>query len=115
MTTFIQTNAPLLFSSSWKSDDEEDDSSKYAGDDYDYVNLESKAKFDQDNEEVKRNLPQDMKNAFDVLVRQSESLPVLPVSDKVRLPSKLNCSLRNSLKMSPSTTNLEADRLHFGC
>lgn len=115
VTTFIQTNAPLLFSSSWKSDDEEDDSSKYAGDDYDYVNLESKAKFDQDNEEVKRNLPQDMKNAFDVLVRQSESLPVLPVSDKVRLPSKLNCSLRNSLKMSPSTTNLEADRLHFGC
>jgi len=82
VTTFIQTNAPLLFSSSWKSDDEEDDSSKYAGDDYDYVNLESKAKFDQDNEEVKRNLPQDMKNAFDVLVRQSESLPVLPVSDK---------------------------------
>lgn len=87
MTTFIKTNAPLLFSSSWKSSNEEDDSSKYAGDDYDYVNLESKAKFDEDNEELKRSLPQDMKKAFDVLVRQSESLPVLPVSDKVhRLP-----------------------------
>ena len=59
-------------------------------DDYDYVNLESKAKFDEENEEVKRTLPQDMKKAFDVLVRQSESLPVLPVKDKVRKFSRIS-------------------------
>ncbi len=54
-------------------------------DDYDYVSLESKAKFDQENEEVKRNLPQDMKRGFDVLVAQSEDLPVLPTTnDQVR-------------------------------
>lgn len=56
-----------------------------AVEDYDYVNLESKAKFDEENEEVKRGLPQDMKRTFDVLVRQSESVPVLPVTDKVSL------------------------------
>jgi hypothetical protein len=56
-------------------------------DDYDYVNLESKAKFDQENEEVKRTLPHEMKRAFDVLVAQSEDLPVLPTTanDQVRI------------------------------
>lgn len=52
-------------------------------DDYDYVNLESKAKFDQENEEVKRSLPHDMKRAFDVLVAQSEDLLLLPTNDQV--------------------------------
>jgi hypothetical protein len=61
-------------------------------DDYDYVNLESKAKFDQENEEVKRTLPHEMKRAFDVLVAQSEDLPVLPTAanDQVRI-SFLKC------------------------
>ena len=76
-------------------------SSKYPGDDYDYVNLESKAKFDEENEEVKRSLPQDMKKAFDVLVRQSESLPVLPASDKVRI-----LNWRHTLKVYVSLLHL---------
>ena len=78
---FIQSNAAVLFSS---SDADDATPSNYTGDDYDYVNLESKAKFDEDNELVKRTLPLNMKQRFDVLVRQSESLPVIPaISDNV--------------------------------
>lgn len=80
--TFIQSNGHLLFST---GKDKTVDSSSLSSptDDYDYVNLESKAKFDQENEEVKRTLPHEMKRAFDVLVAQSEDLPVLPTNDQV--------------------------------
>lgn len=98
MTEFIRSNGRLLFTSPAPEAAPTDDgagrplSSKTAVpvDDYDYVNLESKAKFDEENEEVKRTLPHDMKRGFDVLVRQSESVPVLPASnDKVSSEMKL--------------------------
>uniref|UniRef100_A0A0P6ENC8 Putative Breast cancer anti-estrogen resistance 1 protein n=1 Tax=Daphnia magna TaxID=35525 RepID=A0A0P6ENC8_9CRUS len=75
---FIQSNGHLLF-------DKNKGQTEILNDDYDYVNLESKAKIDQENEEVKRTLPHEMKRVFDVLVAQSEDLPVLPsaTNDKV--------------------------------
>ncbi len=50
----------------------------HLADDYDYVNFESKTHFDADNECLKRTLPHDMVNTFDVLVRQSEGVPLAP-------------------------------------
>lgn len=81
---FIRANVKELFSSS--STGGSPPSPPAAGtDDYDYVNLESKAKSDQENEEVKSTLPSnEMKRAFEVLVTQSDTLPVvLPDTDKV--------------------------------
>lgn len=90
---FIQSNGHLLFHAN-KGQQDTTDGSSSPTDDYDYVNLESKAKFDQENEEVKRTLPLHMKRTFDVLVAQSEDLPVLP-NDQVYantcwLASKVN-------------------------
>ena len=68
VVSFIRANGRVLFMGL----------DRRTSEDYDYVSLESKAKFDEDNEEVKRSLPNDMKGAFDVLVAQSEDLPVLP-------------------------------------
>lgn len=93
VVTFIHTNGHLLFSPTAKSQAKPTKQSPagtdvgstlpVVSDDYDYVNLESKDKFDQDNEEVKRTLPSEMKPAFDVLMAQSETLPVLPTIDQV--------------------------------
>ena len=89
VVTFIQNNGHLLFSVSRKgiaalASSQSPKTAAAVVDDYDYVNLESRARFDQDNEEVKRSLPHEhMKRTFDVLVRQSASVPDLPECDKV--------------------------------
>ena len=86
VVTFIQANGHLLFITGKGSSpsDVVDSAAPEALDDYDYVNLESKAKSDQDNEEVKSTLPNnDMKKAFDVLMAQSETLPRISPTDQV--------------------------------
>ena len=95
VVAFIRSSGPLLFAK-----DSETIVADVPADDYDYVHLESKAKAYQDNEEVKRSLPShEMKRAFDVLVAQSEDLPVLP-SDQVCLSFFL---ILNKLKKGPCT------------
>lgn len=103
----MRANGQMLFPE--KKNDKDSDSSARSSptDDYDYVNLESKAKFDEDNEEVKRSLPHDLKRGFDVLVAQSGDLPVLPAAhEKVcyrshRLQKEVTreCHLSNSLHL----------------
>lgn len=84
VVTFIRTNGRVLFANGPGVTLDDQSEPRSSTDDYDYVSLEPKAKYDQDNEEVKRSLPHDMKGTFDVLVAQSEDLPVLPsVRDQV--------------------------------
>ena len=100
VVTFIQSNGHLLFATN-KGHKQDRLVESSPADDYDYVSLESKAKFDQENEEVKRTLPQEMKTTFAVLVAQSEDLPVLPSSnDQVGIYFGLNSKVAAVLTVS---------------
>ena len=105
VVAFIRSNGPLLFAK------DSETLIDVPADDYDYVHLESKAKADEDNEEVKRSLPShEMKRAFDVLVAQSEDLPVLPADQVRSFVCLFKCCFLNNKKEGPLTLMHSVDR-----